>query len=297
MKKLKSVIFSNDVRHESFLKSVLESGIKPIALITKTPFNHSRLFFHTITRGVFISSHNKLKFPSCSTALQKGVKVIDFERTSQNKLSQFLKLNSIEYGFVFLFPIIKKEVLSSISGSMINFHLGYLPFNRGASPSNWVIRNGEKETGYSIHLVDKGIDSGEILDQQKITLTGLETTKILNSHLMNLGTRAFIKLILKLQLGDRLKTKPNNLTEGSYQKPFRKELNYFSEENTKTEICAIINSSAGGDYSALFKKGSIDIPIVHVIELQDDYKPNLNKQLVINSSDGHKLLLIPKTKL
>ena len=50
---------------------------------------------------------------------------------------------------------------------IINLHLSYLPFNRGAHPNFWSFYE-NTPSGVSIHLIDAGIDSGPILFQKEI---------------------------------------------------------------------------------------------------------------------------------
>ncbi len=47
----------------------------------------------------------------------------------------------------------------------INIHPSLLPKYRGPSPTQWVIKNKDKVTGLTCHYIEKGIDSGDIIDQ------------------------------------------------------------------------------------------------------------------------------------
>ncbi len=58
--------------------------------------------------------------------------------------------------------IFTNETISKFK-SLINFHGSLLPLYRGPVPSFWCIKNGEKETGYTIHKVSERIDDGDIL--------------------------------------------------------------------------------------------------------------------------------------
>lgn len=53
---------------------------------------------------------------------------------------------------------------------MINIHGGILPFWRGLSSNCWAMINGDHEVGYSIHKIEKEIDSGEIYKIYKVSL-------------------------------------------------------------------------------------------------------------------------------
>lgn len=53
----------------------------------------------------------------------------------------------------------------------INCHAGKLPFYRGRNILNWVLINDEKEFGITVHYVDKGIDTGDIILQRVYKIT------------------------------------------------------------------------------------------------------------------------------
>ena len=63
--------------------------------------------------------------------------------------------------------IIKKELLSIPKVGVLNRHNALLPKNRGRLTPFWVIFNGENKTGVSIHFVEEGIDSGDIVVQKE----------------------------------------------------------------------------------------------------------------------------------
>lgn len=66
--------------------------------------------------------------------------------------------------------IIKEPLVSQFYGRLINLHIAYLPWNRGADPNFWSFVEGTPK-GVSIHLIDRGIDTGPILAQREMTFT------------------------------------------------------------------------------------------------------------------------------
>jgi len=63
--------------------------------------------------------------------------------------------------------IINHQVLNIIKDRIINLHISYLPWNRGADPNLWsFLENTPK--GVSIHYIDEGIDTGDIIVQKKL---------------------------------------------------------------------------------------------------------------------------------
>ncbi|HEC1809654.1 TPA: methionyl-tRNA formyltransferase, partial [Campylobacter lari] len=62
--------------------------------------------------------------------------------------------------------IFKKELLNFPKYKTINCHAGKLPFYRGRNVLNWVLINNEDEFGITVHFVDEGIDTGDIILQK-----------------------------------------------------------------------------------------------------------------------------------
>jgi methionyl-tRNA formyltransferase len=70
----------------------------------------------------------------------------------------------ISYGYR---HILKADLIRLFPNRMINIHTSFLPWNRGADPNLWsFLENTPK--GVSIHYVDSGIDTGDILTQEEI---------------------------------------------------------------------------------------------------------------------------------
>lgn len=68
--------------------------------------------------------------------------------------------------------IISEEVLGCVDATFINMHAGITPKYRGCHGAYWALYNNDKENaGVTVHLVDKGIDTGGILYQSVIPLT------------------------------------------------------------------------------------------------------------------------------
>jgi methionyl-tRNA formyltransferase len=67
--------------------------------------------------------------------------------------------------------IFKKNIIQFCSKGIINCHAGKLPFYRGRNVLNWVLINNESEFGVTVHFVDEGIDTGDIILQQVYPIT------------------------------------------------------------------------------------------------------------------------------
>jgi methionyl-tRNA formyltransferase len=71
--------------------------------------------------------------------------------------------------------IFKEDIISIPKFNIINCHAGKLPFYRGRNILNWVLINDEKEFGITVHHVDKGVDTGDIILQKTFNINDKDT--------------------------------------------------------------------------------------------------------------------------
>jgi len=90
------------------------------------------------------------------------------------------ELTSIEECDIFVSvlydKIIKPEFIES-KKACLNFHPGILPAYRGCGICSWVIINGETEAGITLHEIDKGIDTGPIIDIARFPVEPQDTSE------------------------------------------------------------------------------------------------------------------------
>lgn len=86
----------------------------------------------------------------------------------------------------------------------VNIHASLLPKYRGASPIQYAVINGEKESGITTMMMAAALDTGDILDQEKVTLDEKETGGSLHDKLSAIGGRLIVKTLEKLEAGTAL---------------------------------------------------------------------------------------------
>ena len=64
--------------------------------------------------------------------------------------------------------IVKEDVIDLLGDKIINMHCSLLPWNKGASPNIWSFID-DTPKGVTIHLLEKGLDTGKILLQEEVT--------------------------------------------------------------------------------------------------------------------------------
>jgi methionyl-tRNA formyltransferase len=60
-----------------------------------------------------------------------------------------------------------------------NFHSGILPQYRGVASNSWVLINGDDKTGVTLHLIDDGIDTGDVIEVRSFLIDETDTAETL----------------------------------------------------------------------------------------------------------------------
>jgi len=84
----------------------------------------------------------------------------------------------ISYGYRF---ILRKEILDLFPNRAINMHISYLPYNRGADPNFWSFIEGTPK-GVTIHYLDEGVDTGDIIVQKEVSFDSLDLVTLASSY-------------------------------------------------------------------------------------------------------------------
>ena len=115
--------------------------------------------------------------------------------------------------------IISKEVLDSVDAVFINMHAGITPKYRGSNGAYWALCNQDaSNAGVTVHLVDEGIDTGNILYQSVISITEKDNYTTYPLLQMCAGVKDEIKAIQDMMDGT-LKTQHNDLPSSIYSHP------------------------------------------------------------------------------
>lgn len=106
----------------------------------------------------------------------------------------------VSYGYK---HILKKDAIASSAAPIVNLHISYLPWNRGAHPNFWSFYDATP-SGVSIHLIDDGVDTGPIIYQERVVFAEEEKTfsktyrrliteieALFKSHIADIATKNF----------------------------------------------------------------------------------------------------------
>lgn len=143
----------------------------------------------------------------------------------QDKVISELAARNITVGVVADFSfIISQRLLDTPPLGFINIHFSLLPKYRGASPVQFSILNGDKQTGITYYLMDNQMDTGKILHQITYSLNGDEGSASLYTTLFELAATHLPWVITSYASGE-LKPMEQNSGDANYT---------YSKTNPKT---------------------------------------------------------------
>ena len=100
-------------------------------------------------------------------ALSRRLNFIEYDELDEPQLVEKIQQLDVDAAVVCSFNYkIPKVLLNSTKDGFINVHPSLLPKYRGGNPYSRVIMNGEADTGVTIHFMDEGFDTGDIIIQK-----------------------------------------------------------------------------------------------------------------------------------
>lgn len=170
-------------------------------------------------------------------------------------ISELASLNA-ELFIVVAFRMLPAVVFEMPPKGTINLHGSLLPQYRGAAPINWAIINGETETGASTFFIEQKIDTGEIIDNVKVTIGPNTTAGELHDALMHSGSTLLLDTVNSIENGTNSSTPQDN------SKELKKAFKIFKDTckiNWELEIQSIHNLIRGlSPYPASWTDITID---------------------------------------
>lgn len=111
--------------------------------------------------------------------------------------------------------MMKRPLLEIPTRGALNLHGSLLPRYRGRAPVNWVLVNGESETGVTLHEMDEKPDHGDILGQRAVSIERDDTALTLSRKLAAAGYALLREQVPALAAGTEIRT-PQDHTSSSY---------------------------------------------------------------------------------
>ena len=156
-------------------------------------------------------------------ALENNLPVLQPATVNTKEFIASLLENRPDYIIVVAFGQILSETLLKVPKQFcINLHSSLLPKYRGAAPINRAILNGETRSGVTTMIMDKGMDTGDILLVDETPIEQNDDAQCLHDKLSEQGGKLVLETLSRLQKNDLLPT-PQNSDLASYAPKLKKE--------------------------------------------------------------------------
>lgn len=126
---------------------------------------------------------------------------------------QALKALKADLQIVVAFRMLPEVVWNMPPMGTFNLHASLLPQYRGAAPINWAIINGEQETGVTTFFIREGVDTGNIILQERISIHNEDDAGTLHDKLMIKGAQLVKKTVDRLAKGAITTTAQSSIIE------------------------------------------------------------------------------------
>ena len=121
------------------------------------------------------------------------------KKNFENRSLKLLKKNKIDLiclaGFM---KILSKTFIKKFSKPILNIHPSLLPKYKGLNTHYKVIKNKEKYSGATVHIVNKELDSGKIIIQEQVKILKSDIVETLEKKVLKIEHKIYPKAIIKL---------------------------------------------------------------------------------------------------
>lgn len=122
-------------------------------------------------------------------AVEKGLKVLQPVRLKDPEFVEELRALRADLQIVVAFRMLPEVVWAMPRLGTFNLHASLLPQYRGAAPINWAVINGETETGITTFFLKHEIDTGDVIQQERVPIADSDTAGDVHDRLMLIGAR------------------------------------------------------------------------------------------------------------
>lgn len=229
-------------------------------------------------------------------ALRHNIKVFQPEKLKDAIFIDELEKLKADIQVVVAFRMLPEIVWNMPPLGTFNLHASLLPQYRGAAPVNWAIINGEKQTGVTTFFIEKDIDTGKIILQEKVEISEKDNAGSLHDRLMIIGAGLVVRTLEHIGAG-----KYNGISQSELIKPdeilkpapkiFKNDCRIEWNKNGKELMDFIRGLSPYPASFSLLKKKSGEELIIKIIEAGFEEFPVHTKPGTI-CSDNKKFMYV-----
>lgn len=225
-------------------------------------------------------------------ALDNNIEVVTPDSVNTDEFINLLKEKNIDYIVVVAFgQLIKEKLLEEYKNKIINLHPSSLPKYRGSSPVQFSLLNGDKKTHASAMLIEKGMDSGDIINQKEVEIKAEDDFTSLSEKLSKIGSEVILESVLNYDDFMKNRIKQDN-DKATFTKKITKEMGKIDFNQSKEEIINKIRAFVEFPKAYFsYKNENVKILKASPVEIENPkisfvYKANKNDKIIIGCKNG-----------
>ncbi|MEN4793360.1 bifunctional UDP-4-amino-4-deoxy-L-arabinose formyltransferase/UDP-glucuronic acid oxidase ArnA [Pantoea agglomerans] len=196
---MKTIVFAYAEMGCAGINALLNAGYEISAIFTHADNSSESHFFDSVAR----------------LAAEKGIPVHAPEDVNHPLWVERIKAMSPDYIFSFYYrALLNDTILNSARIDAFNLHGSLLPKYRGRAPLNWVLVNGETETGVTLHRMVKRADAGDIVSQLRIAIDEQDDALTLHRKLVKCASELLANTLPAIN-GGKISTRPQDETQAT----------------------------------------------------------------------------------
>jgi len=186
-------------------------GCTGIEALLDAGFDIKAVFTHVDDPG-----ENRFFESVAQLCAQRGLPVYAAEDVNHPLWVERIRAMKPEYIFSFYYRhLLKPELLACADGGAFNLHGSLLPRYRGRAPVNWVLVNGETETGVTLHQMTEQPDAGDIAGQKKVAIAPDDTALSLHGKVKQAARELLDELLPGFRAG-KVQLTPQDENKATY---------------------------------------------------------------------------------
>jgi UDP-4-amino-4-deoxy-L-arabinose formyltransferase/UDP-glucuronic acid dehydrogenase (UDP-4-keto-hexauronic acid decarboxylating) len=184
---MKAVVFAYNNVGFSGIEALIRNGFDIQAVFTHTDDERENIYFKSCAR--LAAEHN----------------IPVFAPRNVNHPLWLEKIAGLQPDIIFSFyyrSLLSSEILDLAAAGAYNLHGALLPRYRGRAPLNWVLLNGETETGVTLHAMTAKADAGDIIAQESVAISDQDNAATLGDKMLLAAGRLLDEVLPKIADGD-----------------------------------------------------------------------------------------------
>jgi len=200
-KKLKIVFFGTPDFAVASLEAIIGSGHEVVAVVTgpDKPAGRGKHLMQSAVK---------------QAALKHGLPVLQPVCLKDEEFVAQLRALGADLFVVIAFRMLPEVVWAMPPMGTFNLHASLLPRYRGAAPINWAVINGDTETGVTTFFLKHEIDTGDVIQQERVAIGADDDAGVVHDRLMALGARLTVDTVNAIATGNLKAVPQSELGDG-----------------------------------------------------------------------------------